>query len=352
MVSGVAMSVCVMSLINFLTRIHFADRVLEDALPVELARGKLARVLVIADAAGKAEQARLQTLLAAECSAYEMVMAPAGAAQGLPRGEAEAIIGFGGPRALLAAQMSARASRSRASLPVIAIPTTCASVGIFPPGHLGAAPGSEGGGVPTVVLCDPTLTLWAGASETISFAFEALSASIESYLSLAWNPPADGIALDGIARIAGHLGLAVERSADLVPRRELLAAALNAGLAAQKGRGAAAAIVNAVQQLGASDASAGRLSAAILPAVLRFNAPALNRRERALAAVLQSSACAAEALEAFFAHHIGAARLGDLGLAREDLAAIAQQALSDPQSGSNPRLICGADYLSILEASF
>lgn len=46
-----------MSLITYLTRVHFADRALEDALPVELRRLGLSRPLVLGDGAAEAGDA-------------------------------------------------------------------------------------------------------------------------------------------------------------------------------------------------------------------------------------------------------------------------------------------------------
>lgn len=345
-----------MSLINFLTRVHFADRVLEDGLPVELARLGLRRVLLVSDGAGQAEapRARLLALLAGECDWHELqVTARCGAETVLmPEDPLDGVIGFGGPAALCTGlTLSLGRRRGQSRLPMIAIPTTSAAVGFFPQGE-GEASGALSAAVPSVILCDPTLTLWADAEATVDAGIEALSGCIESYLSSAWNPPADGIALDGIARIADHLSRAAANGGDLEARRHLLAGGLGAGLAGQKGRGAAAAMVRALQR--EASCAAGALHAALLPEVLRFNAPALGKRTEPLAHVLRLGAGTAvvEGLESFLARHGRGEGLGKLGFTMGQIDHLARVAAEDPATGSNPRLAGEAEYRALLLAAF
>ena len=128
-------------------------------------------------------------------------------------------------------------------VPVIALPTTTANVGLGPVSErLGS-----GAGVPVLILCDPTLTLAADAAATAADGMDALIHCLEAYRGTAWNPPADGIALEGVRRAAAYLERAVMDGNDIEARREMLAAALNAGLAAQKGLGGVHALALALE---------------------------------------------------------------------------------------------------------
>ena len=53
---------------------------------------------------------------------------------------------------------------------------------------------------PAAILCDPTLTLSASPADTAAAGMDALVHCLEAFLSTAYNPPADGIALDGLRR--------------------------------------------------------------------------------------------------------------------------------------------------------
>jgi hypothetical protein len=113
---------------------------------------------------------------------------------------------------------------------------------------------------------------------------DALVHCLEAYLSTAYHPPADGIALDGLRRAALNLEQAVGNGGDVAARRELLAAALNGGLASQKGFGGIEAAARGLEA--EAGARHGALHAALLPEVLAFNRPAISERFDAIRAVL------------------------------------------------------------------
>ena len=93
-----------MSLIGYVTRIHFADRVLEDALPEELRTLGVQRPLVLTDAAGEADEGfeRLADLLPARLVPLrhvDTVLAQGGRARVraiAADSGADAVIGLGG----------------------------------------------------------------------------------------------------------------------------------------------------------------------------------------------------------------------------------------------------------------
>ncbi|MFN3938797.1 MAG: iron-containing alcohol dehydrogenase [Gemmobacter sp.] len=343
-----------MSLITYLTRVHFADRVLEDALPEEMSRLRLRRVLVATDAAGEVEDHydRLVDALPAGAAAVPMrgVRAPLRpqavhhASEAVEQLGCDGVVGLGGAAALDLARLAGGGRR-----PVIVVPTTTASVGLGP---VALAPkGCQA--LPAVVLCDPTLTLGAPVDATAAAAMDALTHCIEAYLGTAWNPPADGIAIEGVRRAGGHIERAVRDGQDLVARRELLAAALCAGLAAQKGLGGVHALAHALEAEPGLSARHGSLHAALLPPVLEFNAPAVADRFTALhqALALDRGTDLPQAIAALGARLALPVRLGHLGLDACALDRIAARAAEDPANRTNPRLAGAADYRRLLEAA-
>ena len=371
-----------MSLIAYVTRIHFADHVLEDALAEEFRQLRIRCPLVLTDitadpaihaAAGVDDPfERLVDSLPPGCRAERLHVAQvteaearAAMARAAETG-CDAIVGLGGTLALGLARLVGHgmlpqaASAGRSEWPVIAIPTTTETVGIGPlPSAfdgvallLGARAVLNGmSHVPKVVLCDPTLTLGAGPADTAASGMDALTHCIEAYLSTGWNPPADGIALDGVRRAGAHLARAVRDGRDIEARREMLAAALNAELAAQKGLGAVHALSHALEAEVAQSHRHGWLHASLLPPVLRFNAPAVANRYGALLHALGAQAGAD--LPGFIAA-LGACvslplRLGPTSIHGANLNRIAHRAEEDPATRTNPRHATAADYHRMLE---
>lgn len=345
-----------MSLITYLTRIHFADRVLEDALAEEIARRRIHRPLLLcdADAAGGEALDRVTDALPVEARPRKVVVGGTGAEADLSAARAalgaarcDGIVGLGGMRPLDLAR-----ALGTEDLPVIAVPTGPETVGLGPLGAATARAAPRTPALPAAILCDATLTLDTAPEALAAGGMDALVHCLESYLSIAYNPPADGIALDGLRRAARNIEAAVTGTDRLAPRRELLAAALEAGLAAQKGVGGVEAAAHGLEA--AAEARHGALHAALLHAVLAFNAPAIGDRVADLERALDLPAGADIASElAALAGRIGLPRrLSEAGIAASALADAARRAAADPANRTNPRHATSADYARIMEAAF
>lgn len=373
-----------MSLIRYATRIHFAERVLEDALPEEVkARGVLAP-LVVVDADTGPALARVLDCLPVACRPRVLDLAglPTCAAMGeavaraLQGPDAEegggatpcdAVIGVGGaPAVSLAQQLAgderapARGSRrsAREPMPILTVPTL--------PGCLGLGPqpwparerrgGASALRVPDVVFCDPSLVRPADPARLATSGMDALVHCLEAFLANVWNPPADGMAYDGLRRASLWLERLVADPADADAGREMLAAALNGALAAQKGLGAIHAIAHALETMAVRPDSHGELHAALVGPVLAFNAPAVPERLAIAAQALQvggegrGEACG-------LVDHLAAlgARLGlpvslaHLGLTATGIDRIAAAAARAPANRDNPRYANAADYRRMIE---
>ena len=351
-----------MSLITYVTRIHFADRVLEDALAEELARCRSRRPLIVAES-DPATEAVIERLWDALPVAAEPVrFAAAGprlatgdlaAARDLHIGSAcDAVVGFGGARPLdLARLLGAELGAA-----VLTVPTGTESIGLGPVGVPFGRRAGRDAQVPDAILCDATLTMGADAGATAAAGMVALVQCLEAYLGTAYNPPADGIALEGLRRAARYLEPAVTNRQDLDARRELLAAALNAGLAAQKGLGGIEAAARALAAEAEPAMRHGASHAALLPAVLAFNAPAIEGRIDAIAPIIGKAIGLSERVDlarglSDLARRVDLpARLASLGVDVAMLERAASGAAAEVANRTNPRHATAEDYRTMMLA--
>jgi 4-hydroxybutyrate dehydrogenase len=343
-----------MTLITFVTRVHFADRILEDALAEELSRLSVQRPLVLVEAGSGDESERLWDALPVSAAPVRFFVDPPTAADAALReagalfagSGCDGIIACGGARTLDIARLL-----GGSGAPVVTVPTGTESVGLGPLAVGFARHGARQAFTPSAILCDATLTLGADAAATAAAGMDALVHCLEAYLSTAYNPPADGIALDGLRRAALNLERAVQSGTDLAARRELLAAALNGGLASQKGFGGIEAAARGLEA--EAGARHGALHAALLPEVLTFNLPAISERFAAIHAVLglKPRTDVAETLTRL-AERVGLpSRLSEAGIAAPVLPKAAQGAAADPANRTNPRHATHRDYERIMEAA-
>ena len=243
--------------------------------------------------------------------------------------------------------------------PVIAIPTTAGTgsevgrgsvmiledgrkLGLISP-HL----------IPRLAVCDPELTLGLPPSMTAATGLDALAHCVETFLAPAINPPADAIALDGAARVAGFLRRAVEDGGDREARWNMMMAAMEGAMAFQKGLGAIHALSHPLGAVKDVTLHHGTLNAVLMPAVLRFNAGHVNGKYDRLAEVLGAKNADAlpDWVETLNAKLGIPANLAEMGVGPNMLGGIAEAALKDHCHGTNPRKATREDYLDILNNS-
>lgn len=68
--------------------------------------------------------------------------------------------------------------------------------------------------LPRSAICDPELTLGLPPGLTAATGMDAIAHCIETFLAPAFNPPADGIALDGLERAWAHIERATRDGSD------------------------------------------------------------------------------------------------------------------------------------------
>jgi alcohol dehydrogenase class IV len=372
-----------MSLISYLTRIHFADDVLAEAVNLELSAHKIRRPLIVTDH-GVISAGIVQHLYDALGFGIEHVTfaeVPANPDEGSCRAATEVFreyncdgliaIGGGSPIDLAKAvslmlthdgplssfaAIEGGTARIRKVLPVIAVPTTAGTGSEVGRGALIVMDDGRKLGIlspfliPVAAICDPALTLKLPAGLTAGTGMDALTHCIETYISTAYNPPADGIALDGLRRAAANIERAVDHGHDIDARREMMAAAMNGALAFQKGLGGVHAMSHALGSLPGHRLHHGTLNAVLLPHVLEFNAPAVSHRYGQLREAMRLSpeADLCEVIRKLNSRIGMPSGLAEMGVAEQDIAFAATLAEQDHTNSTNPRRATRDDYQAIM----
>ena len=138
--------------------------------------------------------------------------------------------------------------------------------------------------MPGRVILDPELTLGLPAHLTAAVGMDALSHSLEAYSSPVFHPLAQGIALEAMRLVRDALPVAVKNPTDLPARSRMQVAASMGSTAFQKGLGAMHALSHPCSSL--LDTHHGLTNAVVMPYVLVFNRPAVERKMAALARYL------------------------------------------------------------------
>jgi alcohol dehydrogenase class IV len=208
--------------------------------------------------------------------------------------------------------------------------------------------------IPRIAICDPELTIGLPAWLTAATGMDAVTHCIETYLSPRENPPAEAIALDGLKRAVGFIERAVKDGSDREARKEMMMAALQGGMTFQKGLGAVHSLSHPLGGLKEVSLHHGTLNAVLLPAVLRFNEPEARAKYAEIRRTLGLSADTdlAEWIAALVARLGMPASLSQMGVPRAVIPAIAEAAVKDHSSATNPRPATAADFARMLEESF
>jgi alcohol dehydrogenase class IV len=126
--------------------------------------------------------------------------------------------------------------------------------------------------LPRLVILDAELTFGLPPGITAWTGMDALAHNLEAFYVPAWNPIADGIAVEGMRLIKAALLTAVREPRNVEARGKMLAAASMGAIAFQKGLGA---IHSLSHPIGARfHAHHGLTNAVLMPYVLAFNRPA------------------------------------------------------------------------------
>lgn len=210
--------------------------------------------------------------------------------------------------------------------------------------------------VPKTALLDPELTLGLPPLLTAATGMDAIAHCMETFMAPPFNPPADGIGLDGLARGWAHIERATKNGQDRDARLNMMSASMQGAMAFQKGLGC---VHSLSHSLGGVNPRLhhGTLNAVFLPAVIRFNAEAAsmkkdNRLQRMAQAMgLSSGGDVAEAITDMNARLGLPTGLAAMGVTPDLFDKVIEGAMADHCHKTNPRLATAQDYRAMLQAA-
>ena len=251
-------------------------------------------------------------------------------------------------------------------LPLIAVPTTAGTGSEVARGAIVIVDDGRKLGfhswhlVPKAALLDPELTVGLPPFLTAATGMDAIAHCMETFMAPAVNPPADGIALDGLARGWAAIERATRDGRDMEARWQMMSASMQGAMAFQKGLGCVHSLSHSLGGINPR-LHHGTLNAMFLPAVVRFNAVAESiQRERRLQRMAQAMGLTGTRNAADeVADAIGDmnARLGlpsglaALGVASAMFDRIIDGAVADHCHKTNPRIATRAEYRARIDAS-
>ncbi|MGE1527017.1 iron-containing alcohol dehydrogenase [Pseudomonas ceruminis] len=379
-----------MSLINYITQIQFEVGAI-SLLPAECQRIGITRPLIVTDrgvrAAGIVDVAlskftdstvqlpiydgtppnpnenavREAVAMFKECGCDGIIAIGGGSAIDLAKGVA-VCAKHEGPLKSFAVIEGGLARITPATAPVIAVPTTAGTgsevgrgaililddgrkVGVISP-HV----------VPKSAICDPELTLGLPAVLTAATGMDAIAHCLETFMAPSFNPPADGIALDGLWRAWRFIETATQDPKSLEGRTNMMSASLQGALAFQKGLGCVHSLSHSLGGINPR-LHHGTLNAIFLPAVIQFNRKAVTMvNEHKTARIAQAMGLADESQIEDAIRDMTRALglptgLRELEVTEDMFPKIIKGALADHSHRTNPREASAEDYQRILEAS-
>jgi alcohol dehydrogenase class IV len=202
------------------------------------------------------------------------------------------------------------------------------------------------------VFADPELTLGLPPQVTAATGMDALTHNVESYLSPAFHPLCDGIALEGARIAARSLLKAVREPSDIAARSDMMMASMMGAIAFQKDLGA---VHSCAHALGAvCDLHHGLANALMIDTVLAWNQESVPEKFDELAHVCK----VAGGGRAFvpwlreLKQSIGlAGTLSSHGVRPEQIPRLVEIALQDICHQTNPRPVTAQDFERLFAAA-
>ena len=205
--------------------------------------------------------------------------------------------------------------------------------------------------MPSVVICDPELTVGMPRFITAGTGMDAFAHCLEAYCSPHYHPMSQGIALEGMRLVKDYLPRAFSDGGDIEARAQMMSAAAMGATAFQKGLGAIHALSH---PLGAMyHTHHGTTNAVVMLPVLRANRPAIETQLSAAAEYLGIGG-GFDGFYSFVSELISGLdippNLTALGVENPDIDAVVRASLADPSAGGNPIEMTFDTTKSLLQA--
>ena len=202
------------------------------------------------------------------------------------------------------------------------------------------------------VFADPELTLGLPAHVTAATGMDALTHSIESYLSPAYHPLCDGIALEGTRIAAAALLAAVKEPGNLKARSDMMMSSMMGAIAFQKDLGA---VHSCAHALGAvCDLHHGLANALMIDTVMAWNFEAVQGKFDELAHVCGVASGGKGFVSWLKQLKVSVGITGGLashGVKPEHMARLVEIAVADICHQTNPRPCTAADFERLFRAA-
>ena len=191
--------------------------------------------------------------------------------------------------------------------------------------------------LPSVVICDPELTVGMPQVITVGTGMDAFAHCLEAYCSPFYHPMAQGIALEGMRLVKENLPRVFADASDIEARAHMMSAAAMGATAFQKGLGAIHSLSHPVGAF--YNTHHGMTNAVVMPPVLQFNRAAIEGRIAHAADYLGITG-------GFDGFHdfvlalrsdLGVPdKLRELGVGDDRIEDMSAKAIVDPTAGGNP----------------
>ena len=196
-----------------------------------------------------------------------------------------------------------------------------------------------------VVFADPELTLGLPPAVTAATGMDALTHNVESYLSPAYHPLCDGIALEGVKIAARSLATAVREPSNIEARADMMMSSMMGAIAFQKDLGAVHSCAHALGTV--CDMHHGLANALMIETVLKWNAGAAPQKFEELAHAVGVGG-GAEGFLAWLRQlkaTIGIApSLSAAGVTRDQIPRMVAIATADICHQTNPQPVTAGDF--------
>ncbi|WP_313059474.1 iron-containing alcohol dehydrogenase [Agrobacterium cavarae] len=207
--------------------------------------------------------------------------------------------------------------------------------------------------LPGVVICDPELTVGMPKVITAGTGMDAFAHCLEAYSSPFYHPMSQGIALEGMRLIKEFLPRAYKDGTDIEARTNMMAAAAMGAVSFQKGLGA---IHSLSHPIGAVyNTHHGMTNAVVMPAVLRFNRPAIEDKIARAGAYLGIEG----GFDGFYDYVLELRKelgvpenLTAMGIKPDRIDELTAEAIKDPSCGGNPVEMTLENTKALFEACF